>query len=36
MRVHVPLFIATGELLRVDVRTAHYLERARSGIKRIA
>ncbi len=31
--IRVPLFIAPGELVRVDVRTLHYVERARPGRK---
>ncbi len=29
LKIHVPLFIATGELVRIDVRTGKYLERVR-------
>ncbi len=29
LKLHVPLFIAPGEILRIDVRTGKYLERVR-------
>jgi len=35
LSLRVPLFIAPGETIRVDVRSGHYVERARPG-KRIA
>jgi elongation factor P len=34
LSIRVPLFIAPGELVRVDVATGHYVERARSEWKR--
>lgn len=34
--IRVPLFIATGEWVRVDLRTGRYLERVHSDRKRIA
>ena len=34
--IRVPLFIAPGEVVRVDVRDGHYVERARTERKRIA
>lgn len=34
LSIHVPLFIAPGEVVRVDVRTGHYIERARPEWKR--
>jgi elongation factor P len=36
LKIHVPLFIAPGEVVRVDVRTGHYVERARVERKRSA
>lgn len=36
LAIRVPLFIAPGELVRVDVRTGRYVERARTERKRIA
>ena len=36
LMIRVPLFIAPGESVRVDVRTGHYVERAHSDRKRIA
>jgi len=36
LAIRVPLFIAPGEIVRVDVRTGHYVERARAERKRIA
>jgi len=36
LAIKVPLFIAPGEVVRVDVRTAHYVERARAEHKRSA
>lgn len=33
-RVQVPLFIAPGEIVRVDIKAARYVERARAGHKR--
>jgi elongation factor P len=36
VEIRVPLFIGPGETVRVDVRTGHYVERARSDRKRIA
>ncbi len=36
LRIRVPLFIAPGEIVRVDVRDGHYVERARIERKRIA
>jgi len=35
-RIRVPLFIASGEIVRVDVRDGHYVERARFEHKRTA
>jgi elongation factor P len=32
--IHVPLLIAPGEVVRVDLKTGHYIERARSEWKR--
>jgi elongation factor P len=34
LAIRVPLFIAPGEIVRVDVATGHYVERARSEWKR--
>jgi elongation factor P len=34
LSIHVPLFIAPGEVVRVDLKTGHYIERARSEWKR--
>jgi elongation factor P len=34
--IRVPLFIAPGEIVRVDVKTGRYVERARAGHKRSA
>jgi elongation factor P len=34
--IHVPLFIAPGEIVRVDVKTGRYVERARAERKRSA
>jgi len=34
--IRVPLFIAPGESVRVDVRTGHYVERAHSERRRTA
>jgi len=36
LAVHVPLFIASGENIRVDTRTGRYVERARAERKRSA
>jgi elongation factor P len=36
LAVRVPLFIAPGEMIRVDVRTGRYVERARAERKRSA
>jgi elongation factor P len=36
LAIRVPLFIAPGEIVRVDVRTGHYVERARTERKRSA
>ncbi len=36
LRIRVPLFIATGEIVRVEVNTLRYLERARVEHKRSA
>ena len=36
LKIHVPLFIAPSEVVRVDVRTGHYVERARVERKRSA
>ena len=36
LSVRVPLFIAPGEVVRVDVRTGRYVERARADRRRIA
>jgi len=36
LALHVPLFIATGETIRVDVKTGRYVERARVDRKRSA
>lgn len=36
LRIRVPLFIASGEIVRVDVRDGRYVERARAERKRIA
>jgi len=36
LAIRVPLFIAPGEIVRVDVRTLRYLERAHAERKRIA
>jgi elongation factor P len=36
LRVRVPLFIAPGEVVRVDVKTGRYVERARADRRRIA
>lgn len=36
LTIHVPLFIAPGETVRVDVRTGRYVERVRAERKRIA
>lgn len=35
-RIQVPLFIAPGEVVRVDVKSGRYVERARAERKRIA
>lgn len=34
LTIHVPLFIAPGEMVRVDVRTGRYVERVRAERKR--
>jgi len=36
LAIRVPLFIAPGEIVRVDVKTGHYVERVRIERKRIA
>jgi len=36
LAIHVPLFIAPGEIVRVDVRTGRYVERVRAEHKRSA
>lgn len=36
LAIHVPLFIAPGEIIRVEVKTGRYLERAHADRKRIA
>ena len=36
MSIRVPLFIASGELVRVEVRAGRYIERARADHKRSA
>ncbi len=36
LRIRVPLFIAPGEIVRVEVKTGRYVERARSERKRSA
>jgi hypothetical protein len=36
LRIQVPLFIAPGEIVRVDVRDGRYVERARVERKRTA
>ena len=36
VRIQVPLFIAPGELVRVDVKAGRYVERARAERKKIA
>jgi elongation factor P len=36
LRIQVPLFIAPGEIVRVDVRDGRYVERARVEHKRTA
>ena len=36
VKVHVPLFIAPGEMVRVEVKTGRYVERAHSDHKRSA
>jgi len=36
LAIHVPLFIAPGEIVRVDVRTGRYVERVRTEHKRSA
>jgi len=36
LSIHVPLFIAPGEFVRVDIRTGRYVERARAERKRSA
>lgn len=36
VRIQVPLFIAPGEVVRVDVKAGRYVERARTERKRIA
>jgi elongation factor P len=36
LSIRVPLFIAAGELVRVDVKTGRYVERARTDRRRIA
>jgi len=36
LAIRVPLFIAPGEIVRVDVRTGRYVERARTERKRSA
>jgi len=36
LSIRVPLFIAPGEVVRVDVKTGRYVERARSDRRRIA
>ena len=36
LRIRVPLFIAPGEIVRVDVRDGRYVERARGERKRTA
>lgn len=36
LSIRVPLFIATGDIVRIDVRTGRYIERARTEHKRSA
>jgi hypothetical protein len=36
LSIHVPLFIASGEIVRVNVKTGRYVERARAERKRSA
>lgn len=36
LKIRVPLFVDSGEMVRVDVRNGHYVERARAAGKRIA
>ena len=36
VRIQVPLFIAPGEIVRVDVKAGRYVERARAERKRVA
>jgi elongation factor P len=36
LSIRVPLFIATGDIVRIDVRTGRYIERARAEHKRSA
>lgn len=36
LRIRVPLFISRGEMVRVDVKTGHYIERVRGQHKRSA
>jgi elongation factor P len=36
LEIRVPLFVAPGETVRVDVRTGHYVERVRADRKRSA
>ena len=36
LAIHVPLFIASGEIVRVEVRTGRYIERVRTERKRVA
>jgi len=36
LMIKIPLFVGPGEMVRVDVKTAHYLERARAAGKRSA
>jgi elongation factor P len=36
VRIQVPLFIAPGEIVRVDVKAGRYVERARTERKRAA
>ena len=36
LKIRVPLFVDSGETVRVDVRNGHYVERARMAGKRIA
>jgi len=36
LTIHVPLFVAPGEIVRVDVKTGRYVERVRVERKRSA